>query len=91
MRIKIEVVFEDDHLLIVNKPADLLTIPDRFRKDIPNLYDLLSKDRENLYTVHRLDKYTSGGIMFAKTKEAHRAMSQAFENRTPEKLSLIHI
>lgn len=88
MKRKVEIVYEDDHLMAVNKEAGMLTIPDRFRKDIPNLFDVLSKDREELYTVHRLDKYTSGGLLFAKSKEVHRLLSEAFMERTPEKYYL---
>jgi len=82
---KLDIVYEDEYLLAVNKPADLLTIPDRFRRDIPNLYDLLIKDREQLYTVHRLDKMTSGGLIFAKDKETHKLLSGLFMDRIPEK------
>ncbi|MEM9547618.1 MAG: RluA family pseudouridine synthase [Bacteroidota bacterium] len=88
MKRKPEIVFEDEHFLAVNKAAGLLTIPDRFRKDIPNLYDMLARDREELYTVHRLDKYTSGGLLFAKNKEVHKLLSQSFEARIPEKYYL---
>jgi len=88
MKRKIDIVYEDEHLLAVNKEAGMLTIPDRFRKDIPNLFDLLSKDREELYTVHRLDKYTSGGLLFAKSKEVHKALSESFMERIPEKYYL---
>jgi len=82
---KIEIIYEDEYLLAVNKPADLLTIPDRFRKDIPNLFDILIADRDHLYTVHRLDKYTSGGILFAKDKETHALLNKMFMDRVPEK------
>lgn len=82
---KIEIIYEDEYLLAVNKPADLLTIPDRFRKDIPNLFAILIEDRENLYTVHRLDKNTSGGILFAKDKETHAILNKMFMERVPEK------
>ena len=88
MKLKPEVVFEDEYFVAVNKPAGLLTIPDRFRRDIPNLFDMLSGQREELYTVHRLDKYTSGGILFAKSKEVHKALSESFMNRIPEKYYL---
>lgn len=88
MKGKVEIVYEDDHLLAVNKRAGILTIPDRFRKDIPNLFDMLARDREELYTVHRLDKYTSGGLLFAKSKEVHRALSELFSDRIPEKYYL---
>jgi len=88
MKRKLDIVFEDDHMVAVNKEAGMLTIPDRFRKDIPNLFDLLSRDRDELYTVHRLDKYTSGGLLFAKSKEVHRSLSESFMNRIPEKYYL---
>ena len=85
MKKKLEIIYEDEYMLAVNKPAGLLTIPDRFRKDIPNLYAILIEDREELYTVHRLDKNTSGGILFAKDKETHRILNKMFMDRVPEK------
>jgi len=85
MKKKVEIIYEDEYMVAVNKPADLLTIPDRFRKDIPNLFAMLSETRDELYTVHRLDKNTSGGILFAKDKETHRILNQAFMDRLPEK------
>ena len=85
MKKKVDVVYEDEYLVAVNKAAGILTIPDRFRKDIPNLYDLLSKERPELYTVHRLDKFTSGGILFAKDKDTHKKLSTLFMDRVPEK------
>jgi len=88
MKIKADIVFEDEHFLAINKQAGILTIPDRFRKDIPNLYAMLSTDREELYTVHRLDKFTSGGLLFAKNKEVHKALSESFMERIPEKYYL---
>lgn len=88
MKNKLEIIYEDEYMVAVNKPAGLLTIPDRFRDDIPNLLALLSKDRPGLFTVHRLDKYTSGGIIFAKDKETHRSLSQMFMDRVPEKYYL---
>lgn len=88
MKGKVEIVFEDEHLMAVNKEAGMLTIPDRFRKDIPNLFDTLAVSREQLYTVHRLDKFTSGGLLFAKSKEVHKALSESFMERVPEKYYL---
>jgi len=85
MKKKIEVIYEDDYIIAVNKPAGLLTIPDRFRHDMPNLFSILANTRDELYTVHRLDKNTSGGLLFAKTKETHRLISQQFMDREPEK------
>lgn len=85
MKKSLEIIYEDDHFLAVNKPAGLLTIPDRFRKDIPNLFAMLAETREHLYTVHRLDKHTSGGLLFAKDKLTHKLLSDAFMDRIPEK------
>ncbi|BDS11076.1 RluA family pseudouridine synthase [Aureispira anguillae] len=79
------VLLEDEHLLIVNKRSGLLTIPDRYRADIPNLYHKLQAVYGEIYIVHRLDKGTSGLICFAKTKEAHRLLSLQFEAREPVK------
>lgn len=89
MKVKIERLFEDDTLLIVNKPPDLLTIPDRFDASKPNLYHLLSEQyEEKIFIVHRIDRETSGIICFAKTEEVHKHLSQQFEGRTVDKTYL---
>ncbi|MFK7797747.1 MAG: RluA family pseudouridine synthase [Aureispira sp.] len=82
---KHQILWEDEHFLLANKPSGLLTIPDRYREDLPNLYHLLQAQYPEIYIVHRLDKGTSGIVCFAKTKEAHRLLSQQFEARTPVK------
>ncbi|MGH1339042.1 MAG: RluA family pseudouridine synthase [Aureispira sp.] len=82
---KYQILWEDEHFLLANKPSGLLTIPDRYRADLPNLYQLLQTKYGEIYIVHRLDKGTSGVVCFAKTKEAHRLLSQQFEARTPVK------
>lgn len=89
MKVKIELIYEDEALLVVNKPPDLLTIPDRFDSTKPNLYHLLSMQyEEKIYVVHRIDRETSGVICFAKTEEAHKNLSQQFEGRVVEKIYL---
>lgn len=82
---KYQILWEDEHFLLVDKPSDLLTIPDRYRTDLPNLYNLLQVQYGAIYVVHRLDKGTSGVVCFAKTTDAHRLLSQQFEARTPVK------
>lgn len=76
---QIEIIYEDDVLLAVNKPADMLTLPDRFRADIPNLREYLLEKYGEIYTVHRLDKETTGVILFAKNAESHRDLNIQFE------------
>ena len=65
------IIFENDDFLAVDKPAGLLTIPDRTQSE-PSLKDMLIHKYGNIYTVHRLDKDTSGLVLFAKTAEAHK-------------------
>lgn len=83
---KLDVLFEDEHMVIINKPAGLLTLPDRFKADKPNLLAWLNKVYGKIWTVHRLDRDTSGIICFAKNEEAHRALSIKFENRDVKKI-----
>lgn len=80
-----QIVFEDEYLVVANKSAGLLTIPDRYRLDLPNLYHQLQEVYGDIYIIHRLDKGTSGLICFAKDKTTHKAMSLLFESRKPIK------
>lgn len=67
-------------MLMVNKPAGVLVIPDRFNSDLPSLNRLLeSKIGQRIWVVHRLDRDTSGVMCFAKNEEMHRYLSQLFE------------
>src|SRR5687767_14078172 len=84
MRIKEHIVFENKELIAVNKPPGLLTIPDREGKDI-SLKTLLQESYGEIFTVHRLDRETTGLIVFAKNLETHKHLSQQFENRETEK------
>jgi len=86
MKQQIEIVYEDDDLVVVNKPANLLTIPDRFSHDKPNLYHMLGNEFGKIFTVHRLDRETSGILVFTKTEEAHKELSKQFMDRTVEKI-----
>ena len=60
-----EILFEDENLIVVNKPSPYLTIPDRYDRTIPSLVGILSERREQLYINHRLDKETSGLIVLS--------------------------
>lgn len=84
----LELLYEDEHLCMVNKPAGLLSIADRFDTAKPNLFDTLKNRLADVYVVHRLDRETSGIICFAKTPAAHRHLSLQFEKRTAQKIYL---
>lgn len=83
-KLRPEVIFENDSFIAINKPAGLLSIPDRMQSE-PSLKDMLLEKYGNIFTVHRLDKDTSGIILFAKTEAAHKYFSQLFEERKIEK------
>jgi 23S rRNA pseudouridine1911/1915/1917 synthase len=81
---KPEIIFENDSFIAINKPAGLLSIPDREGKE-PSLKSWLREKYGNIFTVHRLDRETSGVIVFAKDEATHKFLSVAFEQRDVEK------
>jgi 23S rRNA pseudouridine955/2504/2580 synthase/23S rRNA pseudouridine1911/1915/1917 synthase len=85
--IKIEehILQEDENLVAINKPSGLLTIPDREGKET-SLKQILKVKYGDIFTVHRLDKDTSGIVVFAKNEEAHKQLSQLFEARETIKI-----
>src|SRR5678816_1801898 len=78
-------IAETEDWIALNKPSGLLSIPDREGKDI-SLKNLLIEKYGSILTVHRLDKGTSGLIVFAKTEEAHKHLSQKIEKRETIKI-----
>lgn len=80
------IIHEDDALVVINKPAGLLSIPDGYSPEIPNLAHLLQLQYGEIWTVHRLDKESSGAIVFARTAQSHRSLSMQFEKRQTSKL-----
>ena len=81
------IIFENDDLIAINKPSGLLSIPDREGKEI-SLKKILQGKYPAIFTVHRLDRDTSGLIIFAKNEAAHKHLSVQFETRQTEKLYL---
>ena len=78
------IIFENDDFIAINKRAGMLSIPDRIQSQA-SLKDILKEKYSEIFTVHRLDKETSGVIVFAKTESMHKYLSQLFENRETEK------
>ncbi len=79
------VIWHDDALLVVNKPAGLPTLVDGYDPQAPFLAGILKKDWDPLWIVHRLDRQTSGVIIFARTALAHRDLNIQFEKRLAQK------
>jgi 23S rRNA pseudouridine955/2504/2580 synthase/23S rRNA pseudouridine1911/1915/1917 synthase len=80
-----EIIFENEDCIVLNKPSGLLSIPDRKQLE-PNLKDILIMKYGQIFTVHRLDRGTSGVIVFAKNEATHKDFTGQFENRLTKKL-----
>ena len=80
-----EIIFENDDFIALNKSAGLLTIPDRHDETQPSLHKYLKQEYQEIFIVHRLDRDTSGLILFAKKAESHKHLSRVFEQRKIEK------
>ena len=65
MKNKIDIIAETEQWIALNKPSGLLSIPDREQSE-PSLKDFLNEKYGKVYVIHRLDKATSGLILFAK-------------------------
>lgn len=79
---KLEILYEDSDIIAYNKPSGLLSIPHRFEKSLPSLHQLAEHKLDaKLMVIHRIDRDTSGAIIFAKNEVAHRHYSMAFQNR----------
>lgn len=75
------IIFEDEDIIVLDKPPRLLVLPDRYDETLPNLYHILKEELGEIFVVHRLDKETSGVVIFAKNAVAHSNLSLQFENR----------
>ncbi len=81
-----EILYTDDHLIILNKPAGLPVLPDGWDKDAPYLVKMLEAEYGRIWIVHRLDKVTSGVMVFARDAETHRALNMQFERHEAHKV-----
>jgi len=89
----VEILHIDEAIIVLNKPAGLPVLPEGWEEGAPYLVKMLEEqyaapaggpDRV-IWTVHRLDKSTSGVMVFARTAEAHRNLSILFEHHEAEK------
>ena len=80
-----KIIYEDDYLIVVNKPAGLPVLPDGWEKNSTYLIKQLEERLGKVFIVHRLDKITSGVMVFARNAETHRALNIQFENHEAQK------
>lgn len=82
----LNIIYEDDYLVVVNKPAGFLSVPGK--TDLPDIYTMIQERYPNAtgpMVVHRLDMATSGILLFTKTKEANKFVQQQFIKKTIRK------
>lgn len=83
---QLDILYEDEWLLIVNKPAGMLSVPGKL--DVDSVYQRVRRiypSATGPMIVHRLDMATSGLLLIAKTKEVHQNLQAQFKNRTVRK------
>jgi RluA family pseudouridine synthase len=80
-----KILYEDQYLIVVDKPAGLSVLPDGWEKDSEYLVKMLEEESGKVFIVHRLDKITSGVMVFARDAETHRALNIQFENHGAQK------
>jgi 23S rRNA pseudouridine1911/1915/1917 synthase len=89
----IDVVFEDDQLIVVNKPPGILSVPLERKTDVMSVYEQLedrwrSLGKRRPLVVHRIDQDTSGLVMFAKDAQSQQRLKGQFARRQPERVYL---
>jgi RluA family pseudouridine synthase len=80
-----KILHENDSFLVINKPAGLSVLPDGWEKDSLYLVKMLEEQYGKIFIVHRLDKITSGVMVFARDAETHRALNLQFESHVAQK------
>ena len=89
----LNIVYEDEYLIVLNKPAGLLAVPLERREEEVSVVDLLehhlrSQGKRKPLVVHRIDRDTSGLVLFAKDPRAQAALKAQFRERSPERVYL---
>lgn len=79
-------IYSDDDIVVVNKRSGLLVAGDRWNPNEPRLDKLVEQEFGKIYAVHRIDKDTSGLVLYARNAEVHRSLSLAFQNREVHKV-----
>ena len=88
----LRIVYEDEALLVVDKPAGLLVVPLERRRDAPSVYEILGdhlrSKRRRPFVVHRIDRDTSGLVVFTKDARTQQKLKSQFKAREPERIYL---
>lgn len=81
----IEILHQDKAMLVLNKSAGIPVLQDGWQPEAPFLHKMLEEKFNKVWVVHRLDKVTSGVMVFARSAESHRELNRQFEHREVHK------
>lgn len=81
----LHILYQDDHIMVVNKPSGLLSVPGRLDEHKDSIMTRIQRDFPQAESVHRLDMATSGVLAVALTKAAERELKRQFREREPQK------
>lgn len=81
----LHILYQDEHIMVVNKPSGLLSVPGRLEEHKDSVMTRIQRDFPQAESVHRLDMATSGVIVVALTKAAERELKRQFREREPAK------
>lgn len=89
---KLNIVYEDKHLLLINKPSNMLTIntSKNERNLYSEVYNYLHKKNQKVFIVNRLDKDTCGIVVFAKSEKAKYILQNSWDKVTRKYISIVH-
>ena len=82
----VDIVYQDEHILVADKPPGLLSVPGRLPEHYDSLWSRLVEQYPDIQVVHRLDMATSGLMLFALTKDAERHLKKQFQYRLTHKV-----
>ena len=85
------VLYQDKHIMVVNKPSGLLSVPGRAPENKDSVMTRVQNDFPTAESVHRLDMATSGVIVVALTKAAERELKRQFREREPKKTYIARV
>jgi 23S rRNA pseudouridine1911/1915/1917 synthase len=86
--VQLDILYEDDALVFINKPAGLVVQQRMFEPDEPYLHDMVMRHTNPAYLMQRLDRGTSGVIFFSKSSEYNVRLTRQFERKKIRKLYL---
>tara|TARA_R110001592_G_scaffold3525_32_gene20220 strand:+ start:9752 stop:10465 length:714 start_codon:yes stop_codon:yes gene_type:complete len=87
----LDVVYHDEYIIVLNKPSGLLSVPGRRAEHADSLETRVQAEYPEARIVHRLDEATSGLLVMAMTKDAHRNIGLQFERRKTKKMYLARV